>query len=338
MTLSRSQYAEWLIGEIEAATPKELVHLKKVGPNRLTISLNKGGHILRYRVLMYAVGAAFRENPLERRVEITSTYAGGLKPLGGHVDVVLGVEREKRLLVGIDPRRLHHGGKTHNASTFVYLPSFENLSGAGWLPLQVQTHLIDTEYQIYLEPRFLTDYLSNHASLHASGISMPKAASTKNTTTDLLDEYSARGSKTKLTYEQQLELALKKMQIGRLGEGIVYESEKSRLTKSMTPLLAKQVNWVSQSQPYLGYDIASYGTGAIEEFIEVKASVSKLRGFYFTENEMRVAKDKGDAYRLVCVSSVMTQPLLREFRNPIKAISEGKLVVERDTSFITIKA
>ena len=335
--LDNTQYADWVIGELKKTHPHLLLAIKKIANNKLTIEIQRGGHTLQFRILLFAVGAAGRNNPFERRVEITSTYSGRLKLLPGYVDVVLGVERQKRLLVGIDSRRLEHGGPTHNASTFVYLPSFKKLGIDGWFPMRTSTHLFDSEYQIYLKPSFLVDYLEQHGSLHKSGLAQFPSKPVNERVVDQLDGFSVRGSKTKLSYEQQVEIALKKMQVGRIGESIVLEAERHRLTKSGNPNLAKKVDWVSQIQPYLGYDIVSYGSKSKPEYVEVKASVRAVRKFYFTANEMRVAEARGHSYRLVCVSDVMTEPTLQEFRNPIKAISRGVLIVERDTSLIAIK-
>lgn len=336
--LDHTQYADWIITEAKKASPKLAASIHKLANNKFTIAMDVGGHTLRYRVVLFAVGAAGRSNPLERRVEITSTYSGSLKPLAGHVDVVLGVEREKRLLVGIDSRRLDHGGPTHNASTFVYLPSFEKLAAGGWFSMQTASQLFSNEYQIYFEPQFLLEYLRQHDGLHKSGLASLTGAKVEEDAVDSLDSFSANGSKTKLTYDQQVELALKKMQIGRVGESIALKAERTRLSEAGAVKLAQKVHWVSQEQPYLGYDISSFSNTAEAEFVEVKSSVSKVRAFYFTANEMKVAQNLGDSYRLLCVSNVMTQPTIREFRNPIEAIEKGILAVERDTQLVAIKS
>ncbi len=335
--LHHSQYADWIISKISQSQTSDIGAIRKVAGNKFTIEVNHGGHILRFRVLIFAVGAAGRSNPLERRVEITTTYSGGFAKILGHVDIVLGIEREKGLLVGIDPRRLAHGGPTHNASTFVYLPSFEKLSGSNWFPLRTSTQLFESEYQIYFEPIFLLDYLRQHQSLHKSGLAQLPSVPVAEDVVDRLDLYSTDGANTKLTYDQQVELALKKMQIGRTGEGLVVKAERVRLSEAGKPNIAKKVTWVSQTQPYLGYDVLSYDAKAHKEFIEVKSSVNAVNRFYFTANEMRIAEMKGDSYRLVCVSHVMTQPFIFEFRNPIKAISDGALVVKKDTSLVVIQ-
>ena len=325
------------MAEIAKASPAELISIDKIAGNKLRLSLKVGGHTQSYRILLFAVGEAGRTNPLERRVEITSTYGGGLVKLQDHVDVILGVERDKRLLVGIDARRLDHGGPTHNASTFVYLPSFEKLGAGGWFSMQTVSQLFSTEYQVYFAPNFLIEYLKQHQRLHASGVVNMLASAPENLV-DQLDQFSASGSNTKLSYEQQVELALKKMQIGRVGESLVFQREKDRLTNAGAPSLSAKVDWVSQTRPYLGFDISSFGSSKNEEeFIEVKSSVSKMRSFYFTSNEMDVAAKKGESYRLICVSEVMTQPTFAEIRNPIQAIQEGFLILQSDTQLVVIK-
>ena len=334
--LSHAQYADWLMNEISRASPTTLISMKKLAGNKLALSMNVAGHTHSYRILLFAIGEAGRTNPLERRVEITSTYCGGLQKLAKHVDVILGVERSKHLLVGIDPRRLDHGGPTHNASTFVYLPSFEKLGAGGWFSMQTSSQLFSAEYQVYFVPAFLLEYLRQHQSIHTNGVAS-SLANVRDELVDQLDRSATSGSKANLNYEQQVELALKKMQIGRVGESLVFEQERRRLAHLGKSSLSKKVKWVSQTQPYLGFDISSYGSKFGEEFIEVKSSVASMQSFYFTANEMSVAQSKGNSYRLVCVSNVMTQPTFTEIRNPILAIRKGLLVVKSGTQLVVIR-
>ena len=126
------------------------------------------------------------------------------------------------------------------------------------------------------------------------------------------------------------------MQIGQLGERIAFAAEYDRLKAKKLPALAHKVDWVSQSQPFLGYDILSYSNSSVQEYVEVKSSIGLVKSFYFTANEMRQARRLRDAYRLVCVSEVLGQPTIREYRNPMEAIARGELVVESDTSLVRI--
>ncbi|MBR8187007.1 DUF3883 domain-containing protein [Burkholderia ambifaria] len=334
--LNHSQYADWIIGEIGKAARGQLVSTKKIAGNKLQLTMRVGGHNLSYRILLFAVGAAGRTNPHERRVEITTTYKSGLSKLMDSVDVILGVERNKRLLVGIDSRRLDYGGETHNASTFVYLPSFNKLDAGGWLPMRTASQIFDTEYQVYFVPAFLLEYLKQHELLHKSGVATV-LGNVSDPIVDESDHMAATGSGAKLSYEQQVEIAIKKMQIGRIGESLVFEYERARLRAAGLKSLSEKVRWVSQSQPYLGFDIETVNNKAQSEYIEVKSSTSKLSKFYFTANEMRVAKKKGASYRLICVSNVMTQPTIKEIRDPMQALADGLLTIESDTHLVRVK-
>lgn len=338
MMLDHRQYADWILSELEATPHDSLVSFEKIAGNRLLIGVRRGGHILKYRVLLFAVGAAGRSNPLERRVEITSTYASGLNKIQGHVDIVLGVERSERLLVAIDPRRLSYGGDTHNASTFVYLPSFQKLTDLGWFSMEVSSKLFPVEYQVYFAPSYLVEYLKQHDILHSSGLGQPPSVKIKENEIDRIDYYSVNGSTTQLSYDQQVELALKKMHVGRTGENLVLKSEVERLAKQGFVEAANKVEWTSQTKPYLGYDILSFDYSGKHEYIEVKSSVQDIKGFYFTANEMKVAGKLGESYRLICVSNALTLPSFSEFRNPIKAIKNGKLEVFQDTAYIRLCA
>ncbi|MAK59842.1 MAG: hypothetical protein CMK09_02575 [Ponticaulis sp.] len=335
--LKTSQYADWLIQEINSLSDQSSIsNCEKTAANRILITIKAGKHSLRFRILLFAVGKAYRTNPHERRVEITSTYEGNLEPLGGSADVVLGVEREKRLLVGIDPRRLHHGGSTHNASTFVYRPSFAKISTTGWFSHEVKTQLFDQEYQLYFKPDFLINYLLQQDTLHSTGLFIGKSAKIHDQDIDSIDHYLATGSNTELSYDQQVLLALKKMQIGRAGEELVFRREKKKLKKLGLKKYAQMVEWTSQKTPFVGYDISSFNQKGKLELIEVKTSVNKLNKFYFTANEYKTASKYNDKYSIVCVSNVFEVPKFRILRNPIAQIASGELQLSEETSVVRI--
>src|ERR1700733_12994382 len=125
--LSSASYSDFFL---EAIASSGLLNYesRRLAGNRLTITFEKDNTVYRYRVLLFAVGGSGRSNALERRVEITSTYAGGnLVAHPGFSDLVVGIDRQGRNMIGIDPRRLQFGGSSHNASTFVYLPALDRL-------------------------------------------------------------------------------------------------------------------------------------------------------------------------------------------------------------------
>jgi Domain of unknown function (DUF3883) len=338
MAVATGAYSDFLIAEIRKTHSAAKVQLEKLRGNRLRVVFKRNGLEMKFRLLMWAVSEASRDDPLERRVEITSTYmAGGLQPDPGYTDIVLGVLRDRELLVGLDTRRLHAGGHSQNASTFVYLSNFEQLCTLNHLVVLARQVLHTQEYQVYLRPVFLLDYLADHGVLHLRGIRQTPPSSTPGDVVDELDSFSARGSSRKLTYEQQVELALRKMQIGQAGESFVVSQERVRLRNANKANLASRVDWISQTKPYLGYDIASFGLDAMAEYIEVKASVNKLSRFYFTANEMKQAAKYKDRYRLICVSNVLSKPTSHEYINPLAYIESGALEVLNETSLVLVK-
>src|SRR5438128_1384472 len=90
----------------------------RVPRNGLQLELKAGNLDVRLRVYVYKVTSSGRSRSHESRVEITTTYPGGLRKLKGFRDVVLGFDEESNTYVGIDMRRLRMGGRTHNASSF----------------------------------------------------------------------------------------------------------------------------------------------------------------------------------------------------------------------------
>src|SRR5438309_5827747 len=89
-------------------------------PNRQLIELQTPQQNIRIRVSIYKVGDRGEPHRLdERRIEITKTFGNGLAPLRNWADVTMGYDAVNDTYVGLDPRRLRLGGKTHNASSSV---------------------------------------------------------------------------------------------------------------------------------------------------------------------------------------------------------------------------
>ena len=89
-------------------------------PNRQLIELRTPHRSIRLRISIYKVGDRGEPHRLdERRIEITTTFASGLRRLAQWADVVLGYDFTNDAYVGLDPRRLSLGGQTHNASSSV---------------------------------------------------------------------------------------------------------------------------------------------------------------------------------------------------------------------------
>lgn len=335
--LNNSNYSDHIISALSSVAGTRLLATQRLSGTRMRVRLDVGGHPLDFRILAFAVGGGGRSIKEERRVEITSTYSSSLAKLGGVVDVVLGVERNTGCLVGIDPRRLEHGGETHNASTFVYSRHFQRLAHESFVAFENdRQQLFKREYQIYFKPQFLLSYLSEFAVLHGSGLRQTPVVAIDETIIDRIPGFEAGGSQTTLTYEQQVELALKKMQIGRLGEGLVYAREIQALKASGADDIADNVKWISQTKPYVGYDIGSFFHTGADHFIEVKSSVGSISGFHLSQNERRFAVSKGAAYSIICVSNVFGRAKFRAFNDIGRQIEEGRLILEPESFIVKI--
>jgi hypothetical protein len=285
--LSNANYSDFFIESV-AASGLHTLEVQRISGSRLAITFDKDGIICRYRILLFAVGGSGRSNALERRVEITSTYAGeNLIELPGFSDLVIGIDRHGRNMVGLDPRRLNYGGRSHNASTFVYLPAFDRLKSTQYFVFSNdRQNLFSKEYQVYFKPEFVESYVLECSSLHRSGLRQTPQIHVEDALSDAIQEFAAFGSRKKLSYEQQVELSLKKMEIGRAGEAFVLEQERARLRAAGRPDLADKIDWISQSRPYLGFDIRSFSSGGEPHFIEVKSSSGLLTSFFLLRTNL----------------------------------------------------
>lgn len=84
--------------------------------------------------------------------------------------------------------------------------------------------------------------------------------------------------------------------------------------------LADKVAWVAdQIGDGLGYDIASFGEDGDPIFIEVKTTKGSITTpFYITENERRVAAEKGHAFRIYRLFGFGTDPKVYSLRGPLE--------------------
>lgn len=115
-----------------------------------------------------------------------------------------------------------------------------------------------------------------------------------------LFESKFRAQNSKLSLKQLIEIHRRQEVQGRLAEEFVVEFEKRRLMWSENSSKVKQISDLDVSA---GYDIVSYNTSEsahYDRFIEVKSFVSS-QSFYWSSNEMRVAREKGDSYYLYIV-------------------------------------
>lgn len=328
-----TDYASFVSDELQRLQPPQLT-IERLSRTRLLVSFEANGRIARYRLLMFAVGETGRGRPDERRVEITSTYLGGLERDPTAHDVVLGVERDDAYLVGIDAGRLHHGGPTSNASTFVYTPGFDALKKRTYDAILNPSTLIPDERQVYIRPSFLIEYLGNVESLHRFGIVARGAGPATRVISP--DDPDPPSNQTRLSFEDQVRLAMLKIEVGQAGERLALARERSRLIRTGKVPLADRVNWISQTRPFVGYDIASFTNLGAAQAVEVKSSTGAVNRFFISNNELKVAEKKRQSYTIVCVSNVFANPTFQDIIDPVTQISTGALIKISNGYVITL--
>lgn len=106
---------------------------------------------------------------------------------------------------------------------------------------------------------------------------------------------------SKALTEQQLEkILMENRKLGAQAENAVVEFEKDRLNRLGKVAQAQLVKRISTVNVSAGYDIESFDGTSDEifpnRFIEVKASHGNEVRFYWSNNEMQIAKKKRDSY------------------------------------------
>ena len=120
---------------------------------------------------------------------------------------------------------------------------------------------------------------------------------------------------------------------GKLGEEVVVEFERRRLTQAGRHDLAERIVWHRNDPTNRtpGWDVTSFEESGEERLIEVKASDSKeIKDVELTVNEWNQANMHfhTDDYCVYLVSEVFKKPVVQIVRNPAKMASNGELTVD----------
>ncbi|MFO0966109.1 MAG: DUF3883 domain-containing protein [Gemmataceae bacterium] len=324
--------------------------------------LRLGRRELAVRLSFFSVTDSARGRPHERRIEITTTYARGLQPDPVFRDVVIGYERTRGTYVGVDPRRLWHGGPTSNASTFF------SASGLVWttpdrlLVLPYSSQLFGgTEYHAFFEANRFVEYLFNLDEIHAGAytgmgpfsrpsgagptvpLSVPddaadgdvlildfanNAPARRRPGNQLIAEFESGEqpppSRRRVTAEEFAAIKRQCEENGLLGEQFVLDFEKTRL--SSWPNLASNIQWISQQSVGEGYDIKSFENTGADRLIEVKATVGLGRTFEMSDKEWQTALQFGACYFIYRVFQVRAnRPRIELFQDPCQLQSTGQI-------------
>lgn len=109
--------------------------------------------------------------------------------------------------------------------------------------------------------------------------------------------------------------------LGRAGEERVLAHEHANLRAAGRTDLANRIRWVSQVDgDGAGYDIASFETDGSSRLIEVKTTNGWERTpFHITRNELAVAEDHREDWKLVRLWNFAREPRAFELRPPLEA-------------------
>ena len=110
-------------------------------------------------------------------------------------------------------------------------------------------------------------------------------------------------------------------ELGRDGEALVLDFERWTLRRSGRDDLAAQVRWTSQEDgDGAGYDISSFTPDGRPRLVEVKTTNGWERSaFHITRNELAVANDNRESWRLVRVWNFAREPRAFELAPPLDA-------------------
>jgi Protein NO VEIN, C-terminal len=108
--------------------------------------------------------------------------------------------------------------------------------------------------------------------------------------------------------------------LGRDGEELVFHHERQRLMQLERHDLAKKIRWISEELgDGAGYDILSFDQHGRERLLEVKTTVgADITPFYITRNELSLAEERPDSFRLCRVFDFSASPRMFELSPPLE--------------------
>lgn len=335
----------------------------KIPRNGMRLHLQADGVEVKLRVFAFKVTTSGRNRPHERRVELTTTYYSGLSEMPGYRDVVLGIDTATKKYVGIDSKRLHIGGATHNASSFFDLAGLSCRTGA--LVINPRTAAADifvdgTEHHAFFDRTRLAEYFFNADLIHSGsyaygGAFSGKAMLRRAQLPAKVDSANAVGNTFLLTADSKVRARpsqifieafesndyskvgrrkvtpadLKAIQaiceeVGALGEQVVLDHERRRLRKLGHVSAAEGVERISLRSVGEGYDIASFeNDGQTKRYIEVKATIGDSWMVDISVGEWKAAKFYGSRYYIARVRKVRTVPEIRFVNDPLSLEKQG---------------
>jgi hypothetical protein len=341
--------------------------------NRQPIVLHADGQAHNFLLHVYKVTGSSRNRPEERRIEITTTYPG-LNPnqftVQGYEDVVVGYDPDAECFVGFDHRRLFEGGATHNASSF-FDGAALTIPKDGLEVVPFESALFGVEYHVFFAAARAADYLLHARQLHQGGtaaVSTSQYRRPAGTTGALsvshehaignevhlvartndsvqpatwyrdVERIEAGRPPRRLTPRQLDGVLARCQENGRLGEQLVYGSERERLRACGRADLAERVVWVSLSNVAAGFDVLVPEEDGHDHFVEVKATQGSAMTFPMSEGEWRKAEQARERFWIARVTEVRSdEPRIWWFRDPVGMEADGLLTRSWDGFQVTVQ-
>ena len=211
----------------------------------------------------------------------------------------------------------HRIGRSESAIEYKHRNISAVLKGLGeaWIPgykpaFHFQRPLVDAVAR-WLD-RSLTRLHSTRINLEAGGIG-EQAVIAIGRPPVLRDDYSPNERRKLLAIARDFNVAEREARnraLGRKGEQLAFQHERSVLIAVGRADLAKRVRWVSRDQgDGAGYDIFSFSPSGQPRLIEVKTTNGWERTpFHITRNELAVAEENRPEWRLLRVWNFTRQP------------------------------
>ena len=123
------------------------------------------------------------------------------------------------------------------------------------------------------------------------------------------------------------DLSRRRKDVGDAGETMAIDYEIKRLKDIKRDDLSDMVKQVSLVDPSVGYDITSFdghgSDGSLHDrFIEVKSTTGTTPKFFWSRNEIKVARKRGDRYWIYLWTGVEGSAVLRMIQNPYRELFE----------------
>lgn len=171
------------------------------------------------------------------------------------------------------------------------------------------------------------------------------AITTRDATADVVTSAAARtpatgtqGPSVKQHRDFDLIPESRRQEIGRRGERIAFESEKSRVAEFGNP---EDVIWQSDGEPFSPFDISSISVDGQRIYIEVKSTTggNPSEPFSISRRELEVARTHGPNFYIYRVTMVDSEnPIVSRFRDPTDLLASGRAALQMSQAEMTLGA